>query len=181
MIVGHRYRDSFFRSKSFGFFYIAGGYYEAFYISGGNSAISEIMPEKFTNVTNGITPRRWLYQCNLALSELISSVIGEKWVTDLSRLEELAPYADDPQFQLRWQEVRRKNKKLLARYVLRKLGLGINPSGSPFTSIRGAPLGPAIIRTKLLRHLKRRTKRFHRRSEERRVGKECRSRWSPYH
>ena len=87
-----------------------------------------IMPEKFTNVTNGITPRRWLYQCNLALSELISSVIGEKWVTDLSRLEELAPYADDPQFQLRWQEVRRKNKKLLARYVLRKLGLGINPS-----------------------------------------------------
>ncbi len=87
-----------------------------------------IMPEKFTNVTNGITPRRWLYQCNPALSELISSVIGEKWVTDLSRLEELAPYADDPQFQLRWQEVRRRNKKLLARYVLRKLGLGINPS-----------------------------------------------------
>lgn len=87
-----------------------------------------LMPEKFTNVTNGITPRRWLYQANPALSGLITSVIGDKWVTDLSELEKLAPYAEDAQFQLRWQEVRRLNKKLLARYVLHKLGIGINPS-----------------------------------------------------
>lgn len=87
-----------------------------------------LMPEKFTNVTNGITPRRWLYQANPALSELITSVIGDKWVTNLTELEKLEPYAEDAQFQLRWREVRRLNKKLLARYVLRKLNVGINPS-----------------------------------------------------
>lgn len=87
-----------------------------------------LYPGKFTNVTNGITPRRWLLMSNPALSELISSVIGEDWVTDLDKLQALTPYADDPQFQQRWQDVRRRNKKLLARYVLRKLGVGINPS-----------------------------------------------------
>ena len=85
-----------------------------------------LYPGKFTNVTNGITPRRWLMQANPALSELIGSVIGNEWIHDLSHLSELAAYADDPEFQQRWQEVRKRNKKLLARYVLRKLGVGIN-------------------------------------------------------
>lgn len=88
----------------------------------------DLFPEKFTNVTNGITPRRWLLQCNPGLSELVTSVIGPDWVTDLSQLTVLTAHADDPEFQLRWQEVKRRNKKLLARYVLRKLGVGINPS-----------------------------------------------------
>ena len=87
----------------------------------------EMYPERFTNVTNGITPRRWLLQANPALSELITSVIGDGWVMDLDRLSALADYADDPEFQMRWQEVRRRNKKLLARYVLRKVGVGLNP------------------------------------------------------
>jgi starch phosphorylase len=84
--------------------------------------------DKFTNVTNGVTPRRWLFQCNPALSNLISSVIGPNWVTNLEELQGLVPYAQDLEFQKKWQRVRRLNKKLLARYVLRKLGLGINPS-----------------------------------------------------
>jgi starch phosphorylase len=88
----------------------------------------ELFPGRFINVTNGITPRRWLLQSNPALSELISSVIGDEWIMDLDRLEALAPHAEDPEFRLRWQEVRRRNKKLLARYVLRKLGVGLNPS-----------------------------------------------------
>lgn len=87
-----------------------------------------LYPGKFTNVTNGITPRRWLMQANPSLSELITSVIGDEWTHDLSRLTDLTAYADDMEFQQRWQEVRRRNKKLLARYVLRKLGVGINPS-----------------------------------------------------
>ncbi len=86
-----------------------------------------LYPGKFTNVTNGVTPRRWLYQCNPALSELITSAVGSGWVSDLDKLSGLAVYADDPDFQVRWREVRRLNKKLLARYVLRKLGIGINP------------------------------------------------------
>jgi starch phosphorylase len=86
-----------------------------------------LYPGKFTNVTNGVTPRRWLYQCNPALSELITSAVGQGWVSDLDKLSGLAAYADDPDFQVRWREVRRLNKKLLARYVLRKLGIGINP------------------------------------------------------
>lgn len=86
-----------------------------------------LYPGKFTNVTNGVTPRRWLYQCNPALSELITSAVGSGWVSDLDKLSGLVAYADDPDFQVRWREVRRLNKKLLARYVLRKLGIGINP------------------------------------------------------
>lgn len=89
---------------------------------------SALYPGKFANVTNGITPRRWLLLANPALSELISSVIGGDWVRDLDQLKGLAAYADDPSFQQRWQDVRRRNKKLLARYVLRKLGVGINPT-----------------------------------------------------
>ena len=89
---------------------------------------SDFFPGRFTNVTNGVTPRRWLLQANPALSELITSAIGEGWVTDLERLSELAPHADDPKFRESWQEVRRRNKKLLARYVLRKLGVGLNPA-----------------------------------------------------
>ena len=89
---------------------------------------TEFFPGRFTNVTNGVTPRRWLLQANPALSELITSAIGEGWVTDLDRLSELASHADDPKFRESWQEVRRRNKKLLARYVLRKLGVGLNPA-----------------------------------------------------
>jgi starch phosphorylase len=89
---------------------------------------TEFFPGRFTNVTNGVTPRRWILQANPALSELITSVIGDGWALDLERLKELAPYADDPEFRQRWREVRRRNKKLLARYVLRKLGVGLNPS-----------------------------------------------------
>ncbi|MBC7356429.1 MAG: glycogen/starch/alpha-glucan phosphorylase [Desulfomicrobiaceae bacterium] len=88
----------------------------------------ELYPEKFTNVTNGITPRRWLDGCNPELSQLITSVIGSDWVRDLSLLEGLAVYADDPEFQQRWLAVKRQNKKRLARYVLRKLGMGVNPA-----------------------------------------------------
>lgn len=88
----------------------------------------DFYPGKFTNVTNGITPRRWILQANPALSELITSAIGPDWTRDLSRLSEIAALADDAQFQSRWQDVKRRNKKLLARYVLRKVGVGINPN-----------------------------------------------------
>jgi starch phosphorylase len=84
-------------------------------------------PGKFTNVTNGITPRRWLLQANPALSRLITEHIGPDWATDLDRLTELLPLAEDAAFRQAWRTAKRENKKRLARYVLRKSGIGINP------------------------------------------------------
>ncbi len=86
-----------------------------------------IFPGRFRNVTNGVTPRRWLVQANPALSKLITSAIGPEWVNDLQRLRRLEPLAEDLEFRKSWKETKRENKKRLARYVLRKMGLGVNP------------------------------------------------------
>jgi starch phosphorylase len=87
----------------------------------------EIFPGRFRNVTNGVTPRRFLLQANPALSELITSVVGPDWVLDLDLLAGLTPTAENQEFRTRWREVRSRNKKRLARYILRKTGLGVNP------------------------------------------------------
>jgi starch phosphorylase len=84
-------------------------------------------PHKFLNVTNGVTPRRWLLQANPALSGLITEAIGPGWVCDLGRLEELVPLAEDASFREAFARVKLDNKRRLARYVLRKMALGINP------------------------------------------------------
>jgi starch phosphorylase len=87
-----------------------------------------IFPGRFDNVTNGVTPRRWLYQANPGLSRLITAKIGEEWICDLERLRDLAPYADQAEFRAAWMAVRLENKKRLARYILRKIGLGVDPT-----------------------------------------------------
>ena len=83
---------------------------------------------RIRNVTNGITPRRWLYQANPALSRLITSVIGPEWITDLGKLKGLIPLANDSRFRAAWIETKTENKKKLSRYILRKVGLGVNPN-----------------------------------------------------
>ena len=88
---------------------------------------ADIFPDRIRNVTNGITPRRWLYQANPTLSQLITSVIGADWIGDLDQLKKLMPYAGDPEFRAAWIQTKRDNKKRLARYILRKIGLGVNP------------------------------------------------------
>jgi starch phosphorylase len=87
----------------------------------------QFYPGKFKNITNGVTPRRWLLQANPPLSGLISDTIGSDWVCDLSQLRKLIPLAEDPQFRRAFSEAKLENKKRLARYVLRRMGLGINP------------------------------------------------------
>ncbi len=87
----------------------------------------QFYPGKLKNITNGITPRRWLLQANPALSKLITEAIGPEWVCDLSKLKGLIPLAEDRQFRQAFAEAKMANKKHLARYVLRKLGMGINP------------------------------------------------------
>jgi glycogen phosphorylase len=87
----------------------------------------QFYPSKFRNVTNGVTPRRWLLQANPALSNLITEAIGPDWACDLSRLRGLIPLAEDARFRQSFAEAKVENKKRLARYVLRKMGMGINP------------------------------------------------------
>ncbi len=86
-----------------------------------------VFPGRLTNVTNGITPRRWLAQANPLLARLINDTIGPEWITDLERLRELEPLAGDAAFRRRWIKTKRDNKKRLAHYILRKIGLGVDP------------------------------------------------------
>jgi len=88
---------------------------------------NRVYPGRIRNITNGITPRRWLYQSNPGLSKLITSVIGPDWISDLGLLRHLIPHVDDASFHSLWQAVKLANKKRLARYTLRKTGLGVNP------------------------------------------------------
>ncbi len=87
----------------------------------------QFYPQKFKNITNGVTPRRWLLQANPALSSLITEAIGPGWECELSRLKGLIPLADDAQFRRDFADAKLQNKRRLGRYVLRKMGMGINP------------------------------------------------------
>ena len=87
----------------------------------------EMFPDRFTNKTNGITPRRWLRQCNRGLSDLISSRIGDEWTTHLEKIKEIDAYAEDEQFQKEFEQVKLENKKQLARYIEWEHGITVNP------------------------------------------------------
>ncbi len=84
---------------------------------------SELWPEKFTNVTNGVTPRRFIRQANPALTSLITDTIGKGWVADLDRLEELQGYAAEPEFRARFRAVKALNKERLAGVLARRDGI----------------------------------------------------------
>jgi len=88
---------------------------------------SNIMPEKFNNKTNGITPRRWLAHSNPELSKLITETIGDQWITDLPELEKLKPYATDKKFQQKFMDIKFHNKVRLAEYIQKEQGLHVNP------------------------------------------------------
>jgi starch phosphorylase len=80
------------------------------------------------NITNGITPRRWLSQANPGLAALITAHIGSEWVSDLSRIRNLAAFADDPSFRGRFADVKQANKEQLARLIQDRLALAVDPS-----------------------------------------------------
>ncbi|WP_411293336.1 glycogen/starch/alpha-glucan phosphorylase [Thiohalomonas denitrificans] len=88
----------------------------------------ELMPERFINVTNGITPRLWLHQANPALSGLISRYIGHDWITDLPALAKLTPFAEDDEFLEAFRQVKRANKESVAASLVDRLGVRIDPS-----------------------------------------------------
>jgi starch phosphorylase len=83
-------------------------------------------PGKIINMTNGITPRRWLNQANTPLAELISSQIGKDWIKDLSLLKKLIPLAKEAEFCKQFANIKRANKVRLAGLIKQKLNLEVN-------------------------------------------------------
>jgi len=87
----------------------------------------ELWPERFSNKTNGVTPRRFLALANPGLRELLDDTIGDGWLTDLYQLRGLEAYADDTAFHGQWRAVKRANKARLADFVRSTAGVGLNP------------------------------------------------------
>ena len=92
------------------------------------SDFADLWPEKFCNVTNGVTPRRFIAISNPPLAELITSRIGPGWLSDATQLRKLEPLARDPGFQERWGEVKRQAKKRLAASIYQQTGIRVDPS-----------------------------------------------------
>jgi starch phosphorylase len=87
----------------------------------------DLWPEKFSNKTNGVTPRRFLSLANPRLARLVCDAIGDGWMCDLERLRELETFADDPAFQLRWRQIKRANKEDLAAQARDRTGIALDP------------------------------------------------------
>lgn len=87
---------------------------------------NELWPGKLTNVTNGITPRRWLKACNPTLSKLIDKKVGSDWPKDLYKLEALEKHADNKTFQKQYMQVKLENKKRLAEEIKRSTGIEVD-------------------------------------------------------
>jgi starch phosphorylase len=91
-------------------------------------AFNTYFPGKFTNVTNGVTPRRFVRLANPWLSALITDTLGPNWVTDLDRLEELEPYAEDEEFRAAFRDAKQKNKTRLVNLLETRDGIRL-PAG----------------------------------------------------
>ncbi len=91
------------------------------------SDFAALYPEKFNNKTNGVTPRRWLLGCNPELAALVTETIGDGWITDLERLQELDAHAEDASFREAFLAIKRRNKERLAAYVQTELDLVADP------------------------------------------------------
>ncbi|MGH7493225.1 MAG: glycogen/starch/alpha-glucan phosphorylase [bacterium] len=89
----------------------------------------EMSPEKFHNVTNGVTPRRWMVQCNPALSSLITRRLGDGWPSNLeAELRGLERFAEDSGFQEEWWQIKLENKRRLAAAIKERTGIVVDPS-----------------------------------------------------
>jgi starch phosphorylase len=89
---------------------------------------AQLWPERFHNVTNGVTPRRFMLLSNPGLARLLDKTVGEGWVTDLTRLRALEAHADDAAFQDEWRGVKRANKEALAQHMRSAVGVVVDPA-----------------------------------------------------
>ena len=88
----------------------------------------ELMPERFSNKTNGVTPRRWLALSNPRLSRLITDTIGDGWVKDLDQLAGLQDHAEDASFRAQWRFIKRATKEDFAAFLRRRTGITVDPA-----------------------------------------------------
>ena len=89
---------------------------------------AELWPEKFQNKTNGVTLRRFVKLANPRLADLISSRIGDDWLTDSDALADLEPLADNAEFRAEWRRIKQRNKQLLALTIRDRTGIEVDPS-----------------------------------------------------
>ena len=89
--------------------------------------LAELFPERFSNKTNGVTPRRWLLLANPALARTITEAIGDGWITDLKQLEKLKPLADDKAFRAAFLKAKSEAKVQFANWLKSTTGLVVNP------------------------------------------------------
>ena len=88
----------------------------------------ELWPEKFVNITNGITPRRWLLKANPALAQLITESIGDKWIVELDELKKLEKFTSDKAFLSALAKIKDSNKRMLSNWVMGNLGVKLDPT-----------------------------------------------------
>ncbi|HLW54918.1 MAG TPA: glycogen/starch/alpha-glucan phosphorylase [Candidatus Angelobacter sp.] len=89
---------------------------------------AELWPERFSNKTNGVSPRRWILKSNPELAALLTQTVGEGWITDLEQVREIEKLAGDGAFQKTFQEIKHRNKQRLAREILKTTGVIIDPA-----------------------------------------------------
>ena len=89
---------------------------------------AQLWPEKFTNVTNGVTPRRWMGLCNPQLRGLLDEVIGQNWLHNLDELKQLEHFQDDSGFLERWDQTKLESKRQLASYIHRHTSVLVDPA-----------------------------------------------------
>jgi starch phosphorylase len=86
----------------------------------------ELTPEKFSNKTNGVTPRRWMVLSNPRLAQLLTARLGAGWIHDLEKLRRLEPLVDDQEFREEWSAIKHHNKLRLSTYINDRLGIAVN-------------------------------------------------------
>jgi glycogen phosphorylase len=96
----------------------------------------ELWPSKFINVTNGVTPRRWLAVSNPEQANLMTSKIGDSWIGNLDHLKQLETYAEDSAFRAEWRKVQRDVKVRLAQYIREDTGFLVDPSSMFDTQVK---------------------------------------------
>ena len=88
---------------------------------------AQLWPERFSNKTNGVAPRRWILKANPDLAALLTRTVGEGWITDLEQVRAIEKNAGDPAFQQEFLEIKRRNKEKLAREVFNTTAVTIDP------------------------------------------------------
>jgi len=86
-----------------------------------------LWPDKIINITNGVTPRRWMGVSNPKLTALITEAVGEGWLNDMEKLSDLEPFADDASFREKWYQIKRGHKEQVAGLILEHFGFVVDP------------------------------------------------------